>query len=226
MMKRLFLLLLIIAGGVFVARQVRAATLTVCVSGCDYSSLETAVTAAAPGDILDLAGETFSTNLVIGKSVTLQGEAGTILDGGGSGRVISVTNGVEVSLLNLTVQNGSADDGGGIFNRGDLTLAGVTVLNNTAVSILGSGASFLGRTCLSDCLLHHLSRSISNTPQRAQCLCPYFGSGRFVGFHGLGLWPRYSRHLKWHKLLAISFCHRNHLLALCHWGAALYACLS
>jgi nitrous oxidase accessory protein NosD len=117
------LLVLILSAG-FWAQQARADTLTVCAVGCDFSSVSTAVSAAASGDIIQLAGETFNENIVILKSVTLQGENGTILDGDGSSRVISVTNGVTVSLLSLTVQNGLADDGGGIFNRGNLTLAG------------------------------------------------------------------------------------------------------
>lgn len=133
MNKRLILLLGFILCIGFWVRQARAATLTVCAVGCDFSSVATAVSAAAPGDILQLAGETFDENLVILKSITLQGEAGTTLDGGGSGRVISVTTGVNVSLFNLTVQNGFAEDGGGIFNRGNLTLGGVVVQGNTAV---------------------------------------------------------------------------------------------
>ncbi len=134
MTKRLLaMIFLLLAAGVW-ARQARAATLTVCASGCDFSSVETAVSAAAAGDTLQLAGETFSENIVILKSVTLQGESGTVLDGGSSGRVISVTTGVNVTLTGLTVQNGAADDGGGIFNRGNLTLDNVTVRDNTAVS--------------------------------------------------------------------------------------------
>lgn len=133
-MKRLIWLLIIFVAGVVAVRQARAATLTVCAVGCDFSSVSTAVAAAAPGDTLALAGETFSENLVLSKSVTLQGEVGTILDGGGSGRVISVTNGVTVLLSGVVVQNGLADDGGGIFNQGNLTLSGVTIRNNTAVS--------------------------------------------------------------------------------------------
>ncbi len=133
MYKRLFLLLSLILSIGILARQARADTLTVCAVGCDFSSVATAVSAAAPGDVLELAGETFNENIVILKSVTLQGESGTVLDGGGSGRVISVTSGVEVSLVSLAVQNGFADDGGGIFNRGNLTLDDVVVGGNTAV---------------------------------------------------------------------------------------------
>ncbi|MCA9944306.1 MAG: hypothetical protein KC449_12545 [Anaerolineales bacterium] len=133
MNKRLFLLLgLILLVGLLV-RRARADTLTVCALGCDFSSVDTAVSAAASGDTLQLAGETFNENLVILKSLTLQGVAGTVIDGSGIGRVISVTTGVNVSLFNLTVQNGSAEDGGGIFNRGNLTLENVVVQGNTAV---------------------------------------------------------------------------------------------
>ena len=113
--------------------RAQAASFTVCASGCDFSSVATAVSAASSGDTLELAGETFSENITILQSLTLQGEPNTVIDGDGSGRVISVTVGVDVSLIGVTVQNGSADDGAGIFNRGNLTLDGVTVQNNTAV---------------------------------------------------------------------------------------------
>lgn len=131
-MKNWLIFLVLVLGFGLWVRQAQAATLTVCASGCDFSSVATAVSAADEGDTLDLAGETFSENIVILKSLTLQGEAGTILDGGGNGRVISVTTGVNVSILSLQVQNGSANDGGGIFNRGNLTLDDVVVSGNAA----------------------------------------------------------------------------------------------
>ncbi len=48
------------------ARPAAAANLTVCASGCQFSSVQAAVDAAAPGDVVLLrAGQTFVTNLVL-----------------------------------------------------------------------------------------------------------------------------------------------------------------
>jgi hypothetical protein len=56
------LLALIVA----VAGQARAATLSVCASGCDYTSFQSAITAAVDGDTITLrAGETFTGNFTL-----------------------------------------------------------------------------------------------------------------------------------------------------------------
>ena len=40
--------------------QAPTATITVCASGCDYSSIQDAIKAASDGDTIDLAAETYS----------------------------------------------------------------------------------------------------------------------------------------------------------------------
>jgi hypothetical protein len=55
------------------APEAGAATLQVCASGCPFSSINAAITAAFPGDTLALAGETFVENVVVNKPLTLQG---------------------------------------------------------------------------------------------------------------------------------------------------------
>ena len=67
-------------------------------------------------------------------TITGAGEAVTIIDGGGLDRVFHVIAGT-VEISGATIQNGVVspdDDGGGIRNQGTLTLANVTVSDNTA----------------------------------------------------------------------------------------------
>jgi hypothetical protein len=66
LIKRLLRVFVCAAGATMVAAPVAAATLRVCASGCDYSNLQAAVDAAAPGDtILLRAGETFSGHVLL-----------------------------------------------------------------------------------------------------------------------------------------------------------------
>jgi len=86
----------------------------------------------------------FQENISITKSVTLKGagESATILDGQGSGRVITIDSTSEsltVAVLGVTIQNGKVstglnDFGGGIYNPtvlGSVSKAKLTVTNAT-----------------------------------------------------------------------------------------------
>jgi uncharacterized repeat protein (TIGR02543 family) len=73
----------------------------------------------------------------LSRTLTIDGTGHTItLDGGGGSSYWSVfhvtSNGI-VTLKNLTIQNGRAADGAGIYNdNGTLTLTGITLQNNSA----------------------------------------------------------------------------------------------
>ncbi len=55
-----------------------AATITVCESGCDSSSIKSALNQSMPGDVIEVRGGTYNENLDIQKSVSLVG----VSDGG------------------------------------------------------------------------------------------------------------------------------------------------
>jgi predicted outer membrane repeat protein len=93
---------------------------------------------------------TYHENVVIpaGNTVAITGVAGasrTIVDGSDAGSVFTVNNGANVTLTGLTIQNGSAGEGGGIFNSyGAVTLINSTVTGNTAFD--GGGIFTYGGT--------------------------------------------------------------------------------
>lgn len=119
-----------------------AADLTVG-SGCTYATIAAAVAAANPGDrLLIEGGVTFAENVTVDKNLALQGgyagcasasTADTTIDGGNSGTVVVVNQGLNVTLENLVLTNGlTALEGGGIqFAKGAGT--GTLTLNNVAI---------------------------------------------------------------------------------------------
>ena len=66
-------------------------------------------------------------------TITGAGAATTIINGGGIDRVIQVLGLTTLELSSVTITNGdTTSSGGGIFNRGTLTLTNSTVSGNTA----------------------------------------------------------------------------------------------
>ena len=123
-----------------------AATLTVCPSGppqCPYSTIQSAINAAAAGDTIFIQPGPYTENLSIGVAtatpLTLIGFGATV-DGGAANSVLDVKTGHTVTIVGLTLTNGKAGAGGGIRNEGGT----VNVLNghitgNTAFGPNGRG---------------------------------------------------------------------------------------
>ena len=92
-----------------------------------------AISLAASGDSISVAAATYTENLTIGLSLKITGADATttIIDGGGINTVVTVNSG-PVSLSGLTIQNGSAQFGGGIYNGGTLAINRSTITQNHA----------------------------------------------------------------------------------------------
>ena len=95
----------------------QADTLTVCSSGCDFTSINAAIDVASNGDVIQLSAETYSEGEEItidGKSITVRGvvsEDGavvTTLDGSGVHRLLDIRNtpSASVRLEHLAIING------------------------------------------------------------------------------------------------------------------------
>jgi len=111
-------------------------------SGVIYNNLQTAINAASPGDTLKIKGTCIG-GFVITQSITLEGDDNAVLDGANAARVVTiqpaVTN-ITVTLEDLTIQNGLANQGGGILNAAaNLILNDVDVVHNTAFAGPGGG---------------------------------------------------------------------------------------
>jgi hypothetical protein len=122
------------------------------VSGSDSNSCMLALTAcktighaislASSGDSIKVAAATYDENLTIGIGLNILGSSAstTIVDGGGLKTVVTVSNATaHVTLSNVTIRNGRAGQGGGIYNNGILTIGGSIISGNSAVGPVGSG---------------------------------------------------------------------------------------
>jgi predicted outer membrane repeat protein len=118
-----------------------ATTWTVCASGCDYTSLKSAIAAPTTldGDTLAIAAGTYTeAGITVDKSLTLQGEraAPTIVQAAASqsaasDRVFTIASGVTATLQDLTIRYGhTGSGGGGLLNYGTLLLTDSIVRSN------------------------------------------------------------------------------------------------
>src|SRR5262245_2085131 len=136
--------------------------------------------------------------VAVGNNLTIIGNGDIIERGGASGtpdfRLLDVAAGAALRLTHLTVQGGRATDnplfgaaaGGAVFNRGALTLDGVTVQNNVAVGQPGSDA--IGGGIWSDGALTLTANTVVRNNQAlgggAAFLDPRIGSFAGGGFGG------------------------------------------
>jgi predicted outer membrane repeat protein len=118
------------------------------------ASLQAAIDAAGAGDTIDIAAGTCVENIAIGKNLTLRGAgaAATLIDGGLSGTVVTISGGAVVELAGLTIRRGSATagdaNGGGVLLTGasSVTLRDSVVADNSAAGAGGGIYSQEGGT--------------------------------------------------------------------------------
>jgi len=104
----------------------------------DYSSIQEAIDAASPGDIIFVLAGTYNEHIVINKSIKLIGadKTATIIDGGGTGKAITV-------LANNTLIDGftirNAERGIQIDGAGNITISNnIIVGNDVGIYLIGS----------------------------------------------------------------------------------------
>ena len=186
-----------------------AGTITVCASGCDYTSINDAIAASNDGDIIQLSAETYFEGEQIdslGKAIMLRGvqnkagEPASVLDGAGTHRVLISESGEgpETVFENLVIQNGQSATGGGMYNinSSSPTLTGCTFRDNSAE--LGGGMNNLASfPTLIDCTFTSNSayrgggmyNSSSSSPTLTDCSFSKNTAGRGGGMHHLASDP-------------------------------------
>ena len=115
-----------------------------------YTTIQAAVNAAFAGETINVSNSTYHEAVVINKNLTIVGESrrNTVIDGDVTKTPLTVHNPAKVSVSSLTIKDGSADSGGGVYNSGTLTLTSVTVNGNLANST-GGGLDNVGFLYLS-----------------------------------------------------------------------------
>lgn len=93
----------------------QAATLTVCPSGCEYSSIQAAIDAASPGDIILVHSGGYKEQVFVNKDITLEG-----VDTGGGAPVVkiislcghpeSVINGIKYCVMKSDCSDNSGSN--------------------------------------------------------------------------------------------------------------------
>ena len=148
--KRSFAVLVVAAAGLLVAvgspPMAQAKSLTVCPSGCQFTTIAAALGVAASGSQIAIGPGTYSGGFIVDKKVTLYGvgaeqtaisgtiSADTISGGASNNYGGGIYNTGTLTLKESTVSGNGAVKGGGIYSTGTLSLKGSTVSGNYAVN--------------------------------------------------------------------------------------------
>jgi hypothetical protein len=102
---------------------------------CAFATVQKGVDSVGAGGTVHVAAGTYTENVTVSQDLALQGAGvgNTIVDGGASGSVFSITY-AAVSISDVTIRNGSAPWGGGVYVGGgsSLALKDSAVVSNTA----------------------------------------------------------------------------------------------
>lgn len=136
-MKRSILVFLTVLALLVSGQPARAATLTVCASGCSATTIQAAMNAATSGDIITVASGTYTEQIVVNKNLTLTGagsattivQAPSVLtpDPDGANTLILFTGAITAQLSGFTVQGPVNGLNFGIYVRAG---ANVNIHNN------------------------------------------------------------------------------------------------
>jgi len=119
----------------------QAATITVGPEGCNHKSVQAAIDAASPGDLIEVMEGTYYENVDLNKPLTLQGtdagEGGVVLNAGGKGPAITISaNGATVA--GLVVTNSSYS--GILVHSNDNIIFSVSAIDNEYCGIRLEGS--------------------------------------------------------------------------------------
>ena len=101
-----------------------------------YTTIQWAVNDAGVGAVIRVHPGVYKENIRLNKDVTIrsvEGASKTIIDGAQEDCVVQIREGVRVTLDGFTIRNGHCSNGlgGGIYSKGNLSLANSFVINNS-----------------------------------------------------------------------------------------------
>lgn len=159
----IFCLLTVIAPGGAWQRAARAASVRVCASGCDFTTIQAAIDdpGVSPGDVILVADPVHTeAGIRVDKDLAIQGSGAerTFVQahaspGAARQRVFFIASGATVSISDMTILHGNPletpEAGGGVMNEGTLTLENVVLRDNSASA--GGGLHNNGVVTLVNC---------------------------------------------------------------------------
>lgn len=115
-------------------------------TGTPFCTLAAAILKADEDDTIKLAPGQYAGPVVIEKTLSIEGasQGESVIDGQKTGSAVSIAPAVTVTLQHLAIQNGAAELGAGILNRGNLTVVSCKIRRNVAT--LSGGGIYNGGT--------------------------------------------------------------------------------
>jgi hypothetical protein len=145
-----------------------ATTIRIVCSACAYTSIQAAIDDSIAGDIVALTAQTFTEPITIDKDITLQGQGpgSTIIQAAANKndateRVVTVVVTATATIADLKIRYGNTTGGGGIHNRGTLTVTNSIITNNLAANN-GAGIFNTGKSSGEHAVLTIIDSVISN----------------------------------------------------------------
>jgi len=135
-------------------------TITVCSSGCNYTTIEDALANASDGTTISISTGVYTPTKTLDitkNNITLLGQdtstgkaADVTVDGSNNGRVsvVTVESGKSVTINGLTLTKGVAGIGGGISNNGTATVVNSAISSNQGTT--GGGVANSGTLTILD----------------------------------------------------------------------------
>ncbi|MDD4446703.1 MAG: NosD domain-containing protein [Methanothrix sp.] len=137
-------------------------TLTVCASGCNFTSIQAAINAACPGDTIEVKSGTYYENVNVNKDLILTGIDSPVVDGSGTGNVITVN--ADGCTIQGFVSRNSGEGAGIWINSKNNTISGNTATENyDGIHLYSSSSNIIsGNTAIDNAAEGISLRSSSN----------------------------------------------------------------
>jgi hypothetical protein len=141
-----------------------------------------AISLASSGDSVMVAPATYTENLTISISLKVIGSSAktTIIDGGGVNTVVTISKkNAHVTLSQVTIRNGLAASGGGIYNSGTLTVIEGTLTENEASIRCATDCGAKGGGIYNSGTLTVIDSTLNGNEASTQCtqICTARGGG-------------------------------------------------